>query len=211
MGADDERNASSKPEWLAIGDARNPFPIPVVDCRSIALKMMSTTSDPQVAASFLALRHSGASEFAGKRPARPLATGRGFAMACSKPIEEGALFVAPAMEHKWDIYASGGKIYARRSWIGQLIHVASLQSRAAGTLLIDALESDADAVCADPGYAAAQLHFLLSVYVAGRLRPFPIPPTHAGEAADAIAWAGWSLYGRAAHFACALDAYVIGD
>ena len=60
--ADDSLQATpeqqARPEWLATGDARNPFPFEVIDCRSIALNMMSTTGNPHGAASFIALRRS---------------------------------------------------------------------------------------------------------------------------------------------------------
>ena len=199
------------PEWLASGDPKNPFAFEVLDCRSIALNMMSSTRDPQVAANFLGLRHSKASDLAGERPAEPMAVSCNFSIACNGPLVDGPIFVAPEMEHKWDLFMHDGRVYARRSWTGNVVHVADAAWMRAGKFSVRTLQSDAGSVFGSPEFAKAQLHFLLRTYLERRLSPFPVPPPQARDEASNIAWGGWSHYGRVAMFGCLLDVYPIAE
>jgi hypothetical protein len=199
----------SVPCWLAPSDAENPFGFEVIDCRSIALTMVSATPDPQVVANFFGLRRSDASEVAAKGLSETLAVDCRFAIDYDGGLVDGPIFLAPEMEHKWDIYAHGGKIYVRRSWTGIVVHVAEVEQVEAGRLSLRSLTCETDPVFGVPEFAVAQLHFLLSTYLKRQLRPFPIPPPQAYDDPRDIALGGWSFYGRAAQFACRLDAYRI--
>jgi hypothetical protein len=210
-GQQAEPKQQPEPERLAAGDVRNPFPFEVIDCRPIALGAMSTTGDPRVAASFVNLRRSEARELAGKRPAEPVAVNCAISVPCVEPLADGPIFVAPAMEHKWDLYAHNGKVYARRSWTGHIVHVADVEWLASGRLSVRSLECEAGPVFHNPTFAIAQFHFLLSTYLEGRLRPYPIAPPHARDDSKAIALGGWTVYGRAAQFACVLESYRIDE
>jgi hypothetical protein len=199
----------SFPSWLAPSDAQNPFGFEVIDCRSIALTMVSATPDPQVVANFFGLRRSDASEVAAMGLSETLPVDCQFSIAYDRQLLDGPLFLAPEMEHKWDIYAHGRKIYVRRSWTGVVVHVAEVEQAEAGRLSLSSLTCETAPVFGVPEFAVAQLHFLLSIYLERQLRPFPIPPPQAQDDPQDIALGGWSFYGRAAQFACRLDAYRI--
>jgi hypothetical protein len=201
--------------WLAPGDPQNPFEVAVVDCRSIAHNMASYTDDPQIIANFFGLRRSKASDLAGKEPAEPMVVPCKFSIACGALTEgallDGPLFLAPEMEHKWDFFALGGKVYTRRSWTGQVVHVADAEPLNNGRLAFGKVACAANSVFDDANFAVAQLHFLLSTYLERRLRPFPIPPVQAQDDPETIGLGGWSFYGRVAQFGCLHDAYPMGE
>jgi len=162
----------SVPCWLAPSDAQNPFGLEVIDCRSVALTMVSATPDPQTVANFFGLRGSDANEVAAKDLNETLAVDCRFSIAYDGQFVDGPIFLAPEMEHKWDIYAHGGKIYVRRSWTGIVVHVAEIEEAEAGRLSLRSLTCEAGPVFGVPEFAVAQLHFLLSIYLERQLRPF---------------------------------------
>lgn len=203
----DAANGQTDGEWLASGETRNPFPCTVIDCRSYVLNTMAATESREVAAAFARLRHSELSEVVANEPAHPLQVNSNFAIDGANSITDGRIFVAPSMDYKWDVYIHDGKIFARRSWTGQMVHVAVAEETSSGQLLIGKLISDSKAVFDGQPFAVAQLHFLLTTYLERRVRPFPIPPGFDRHGAEFIRVSGFSLYGRDAQYACLLESY----
>jgi hypothetical protein len=194
-------------KWLARGDEENPFDCVVLDCRHFADTMMSFTSDPQVVANFFGLRNTRSDELAGMAPVEPLRIEGDFSIARSAPLLDGPLFVAPEMEYKWDFYSHESKLYVRRSWTGQIIHVAEVEWDASGGLAIGSIVSGSEFVYGNAEYAKAQLHFLLSTHLGRQLKPFPIATWQENEDAGVLTIQAFSAYGRMARFGCRLSDY----
>jgi hypothetical protein len=186
--------------WLPAGHPDNPFGIEVLDCRAIADTMTSTTSDPAVAENFVHLRDSDGRELRGRLPEHATAIACALEFPGVALPAAGPVFVAPAMEHKWDVYCYDAVIYLRRSWTGHLGYAAEVTASSAG-LRVVRLHAANLAEGEATRYALAEADFLLSAYVARQLVPFPIPPDLPRHDPQAIAMAGWSLHGRLARYA----------
>jgi hypothetical protein len=186
--------------WLPVGHSDNPFPYEVLDCRPVSLAMISTTKNPQIAATFAATRHLNAEEIEAHVPDDPVTIDCHLAVPCGCSLTDGPIFMAPAMEHKWDLYIRGGCVVARRSWTGSIVYMAEAEWLPSGVLNISRLQI-ARAVCASPDHALADFEFLLLTYVSRAAAAFPIPPNVARGDTQTIAFAGWSAHGRAALFA----------
>jgi hypothetical protein len=207
VGTMSEGSHPSNSKWLASGDEDNPFDCKVLDCRHFTDTMASYTSDPQVVANFFGLRNARSEELVGQAPVDALDVEGNFSIACPAPPSNGPLFIAPEMEHKWNIYAQEAKIYVRRSWTGQIIHVADVEWLSSGRLAIRSFTSGKEYVFELTDYARAQLHFLLSTYVGRRFLPFPIPTWQENEDTGILTLAAFSAYGRAARFGCLVSDY----
>jgi hypothetical protein len=191
--------------WLPAGHPDNPFPYEVLDCRAVALNYMSTTSDPNTAANFVGLRRNDGRSLRGRTPEGAV-TVAGEVRLPGRYTLDGPVFIAPEMEHKWDLFAYDSRLYARRSWTGDLIHTAVITTLS-DELVLNGIESNVDS-------ALNQIEVLMTWYVARRPFPFAIPPEFlemkdadfpTGEGIEnlemLIALWGWSAYGRVAQFA----------
>lgn len=189
--------------WIEADDPENPFHgqgLRVLDCRSTALSHFSTTSDRSIAQRFLQLRTSDGRETLGQLP-QPCLTQKSellfsYPTATSASAPEGPLYLAREMEEKWDLFVHDRRLYIRRSWTGQLLHVAELQITA-GTLHLTRLHSHADLMDDDPAYARTVVHFLLHSHLGGTTTvPFPILPRLAHHTPAELAAYAFNHYGR---------------
>jgi hypothetical protein len=190
--------------WLPAGHRDNPFPYDVLDCRPVALHVMATTGNPAIAATFAATRHLSARDLEAPALADPVAIDCDLTVPCGQALADGPIFMAPAMEHKWDVYAHGGRVVARRSWTADIVYLADTRWLPSGALRIDRLLT-ARAFSVSPGYDLADFEFLLRTYVSRIPAAFPIHPNVPGDDMQKIALAGWSAHGRIALFARAVD------
>jgi len=191
-------------EWLPVAHPNNPFPYEVLDCRCVALTYMSLTSDTTVLTSFVRSRASDGRELRGQSPIGAVAV-PGELHFPGLRMPDGPLFVASEMEHKWDLYAYDGDLYARRSWTGDLIHTAAITTLPEEIVL--------DKIQSNTSDALAEIEFLVTWYVARRPFPFSIPPelfeigdadtqkdTEIKDIKMLIAIWGWQAHGRLAQF-----------
>src|SRR5579859_7788130 len=158
------------PQWVSV-DVSGGQQLHVLDCRGIALTMMSTTQDPEVAASFSRLRASDGHQHVGQTPPDPLT------IDClleyeDWPLQEGALFKADEMEAKWDVYQWSGQLYGARSWTDDLIFTAVLDVQ--GThASIRRIVAAAERVFGEAAFAVRTVDFLIESHVFGREFPHP--------------------------------------
>lgn len=194
------------PVWLPVGHPDNPFSCEVLDCRAIALSFASMTTDVTVITTFMQWQRSDGHDLKGQEPKDAVAV-PGQVRLAGNYVLDGPLFIAPEMEHKWNLYAYDGRFYARRSWTGDLIHTATIMALPE-ELVLDNVQSNRDD-------ALYEIEFLLSWYVARRGFPFLIPE-NMFEITDAdlqrdpdarvtsvrmlMAFWGWTAYGRVAQF-----------
>ena len=179
--------------WMSV-DIDNGRQLHLLDCRGIALTMVSTTQDPEVAASFSHLRSSNGSQHVGQMPADPLG------IDClleydDWPLRDGALFKADEMEDKWDLYQWNGQLYAARSWTDDLIITADLSVQ--GThASIRRVVAAAERVFGDASFAVRTLDFLIESHVFGRESPHPLPAAYAERSPEDLALFSFSQFGR---------------
>ena len=180
-------------QWVSV-DTDDCQQVHLLDCRSIALTMMSTTQDADVAASFSHLRVSDGRQHVGQMPPDPTA------IDClleyeGWPLREGPLFKADEMEDKWDIYQWNGQLYAVRSWTDDLIITADLSVQGTNAS-IRRIVAAADRVFGDAAFAVRTLDFLIESHVFGRECPHPLPAAYLGRAPDDLALFSFSQFGR---------------
>jgi hypothetical protein len=186
--------------WLPVGHADNPFQEEVLDCRAVALSLISMTTDMNVAESFNRLRTSDGRETRGHLPEQAIVADCELRFPYDGKHHDGPVFVAQEMEDKWDFYAYDRRLYVRRSWTGHLAHVAELEY-GSDAVVIRRVHCGAGGVFEDRDFAVAQLHFLITTHMGRTLMPFPIPPIFPRTAAKAIAFMGFNTYGRRGQFA----------
>ncbi|MBI3878456.1 MAG: hypothetical protein HY301_00110 [Verrucomicrobia bacterium] len=186
--------------WLPVGHPENPFREEVLDCRAVALSFYSTTSDKSVAESFGRLRVSDGQESRGRLPEQAIETDCELRFPYDGNRNDGPISVAREMEDKWDFYAYDSRLYVRRSWTGQLTHVAELEY-SPNAVVVRHIHCEPNTVFGDRHFAVAQLHFLITTHMGRTLIPFPIPPDSPRTPAKSIALMGFATYGRRSQFA----------
>ncbi len=188
--------SDTKSRWIAAAD--NKFGIDVLDIMAFSQSMMSTTADPEIAATFSQLRGSQGEACRGKKPANASSTVCDLVYPYDGQHADGALFTSPEMEFKWDIYLLESNIYFARSWTGQLIFVAHLRFETERVRVHEITYSSEQND--DPLYAIACVDFLIKSHVFRCLVPHPLPPDYPNHP-DQIACFSFGQYGRMGRFA----------
>ena len=186
-----ESDAAPPPRWLLKSDPGNPFTVDGCDCLAFVSSMLSTTKDPEVAASFVALRSADGSAVHGALPEDAQEIACSMSYEHSGETRDGVLFRAAAMEEKWDIYLHEGRVYFCRSWTGRLALVAQITTAENG-LHIARLWAPRSM---DPRLATQQLDYLVKSHLYRWRVPHPLPSDLALEP-RAIALYSFSQYGR---------------
>ncbi|MES2571646.1 MAG: hypothetical protein V4710_16530, partial [Verrucomicrobiota bacterium] len=122
-----------RPEGDMIGEIQwsepheNEFLLRVLDCRTFATSVISTTTEPNVVAYFRSAPALSGCALPGSLPehSTPLTCALEY-LGLPVPASEGPLFLAAAMEQKWNIFHFGRRLYFARSWTGRLEFVAEL-------------------------------------------------------------------------------------
>lgn len=186
----------SELRWIEAAD--NPFGIRVLDCRPVALRWISTTSDPAVAQRFLELRASLGTEHVGQVPNDAVHAECDLSYPADGRSADGPLFIAEEMEDKWNIYLHAGCLYFARSWTGALAARARL-TLAGSAARIDSVDVDGS-TAGDPELAIRHVDYLVKSHLYNKLSPHPLPQTMEPIERD-IALYSFSLYGRRGQFA----------
>ena len=171
----------------------------MLDCRPAALTLYSVTADAGVAGTFNHLRTSDGRESRGHLPDQAISVNCELRYPFHGQYKDGPVFTARAMEDKWDFYTYGNRLYVRRSWTGQLTHVAELEF-SSSAVIVKRIHCEPKTVLEEPDFAVAQLHFLITTHMGRTLIPFPILPDFSRTATKAAALIAFSSYGRRAQF-----------
>jgi hypothetical protein len=189
-------DALSELRWLEAAD--NPFGIRVLDCRSVALGMISTTADPAIAQRFVDLRSSAGTEHLGQVPNDAVRWQCDLTYPIDGQLPEGPLFVAGEMEDKWDIYLHSDHLYFARSWTGVLVSRARIRFVGLAAY-VDFVEVD-PSTAEDAGLAIRHVDYLIKSHLFNKVAPHPLPLTMPPIERD-IALFSFSQYGRRGEFA----------
>jgi hypothetical protein len=192
-----------------IDASESPFGVRVLDCRSVAHRMVSTSKSPEVLDYFASQEALGGEQF---RTATP-ANSQAFALdLCYSglyiPETEGPVYLAQVMEDKWDIFRFGDALFFVRSWSGTLVHRATFAAPN-GVLVITEVSTEASRASSDPGLweiTRCEIDFLLRTHLHRERVPVPLPPGLAGSAApESVAMLAFGRFGRWASFATEAD------
>jgi hypothetical protein len=162
----------SEVAWLE--PDQNPFGLRVLDCRPFSTTTISTTKDPNIAASFNRLRGSTVEEHRGQHPADSLTASCELSYPFSGESRDGPLFVAQQMEDKWDIYLHDGHLYFARSWTGELAFRATVEFRQKEAVITE-VEASRTKVTDDPTLAVRMVDFLMKTHLYRKEAPHPLP------------------------------------
>jgi hypothetical protein len=184
--------------WLEAD--QTPLGLRVLDCRSVAFGMTSTTGDESVARRYLELRDSSGDEHVGRPPDDPLVAEADLCYGHDgSEIPDGRLFSSECMEDKWDAFLLQGFLYFRRSWTGNLIYKARMAIEPDAVRLTDIVANTANCD-GNPRLAVWQLDYLIRSHIFGRPVAHPVPDTIPPQP-DEIALYSFSQYGRRGMFA----------
>lgn len=185
------QSPNTNSRWIQASD--NEFGINVLECLAFCQSMVSTSDDLRIAAAFLRLRSETGEEYRDKRPENAKSTRCDLQYPYEGVRHDGALFKARQMEHKWDIYLYGDKVYFARSWTGDLIYVAEIRFDS-DCVCLTSVTADAKR-SGDPAFVVGSVDYLLKSHIYRCLVPHPIPNDHPNSL-DEIAFFAFGQYGR---------------
>jgi hypothetical protein len=199
-----EESESHSAHWLK--PEENSFGIELLDCRRVALGMISMTSDPKIAARFLELRSSRGEELRGMKPSHARTIACNLIYPHEGMPSDGPHYKAQKMEDKWDIYLYDGHLYFVRSWSGKLTYRAEVEfnGKMATVTTVDAIQQDEndELVVRTVDYLVKSHLYCLEV-------PHPLP-TGAQKGVEWLAMYSFSQFGRRGLYGTFADTLGIG-
>jgi len=112
--------------WLQ--PSENVWRLSILDCTQFADGMTSFTSDQQIAERFNRLRTESGQELSNEDFTPRQSVRCNLAYEINKQPPDGPIFKSRVMEEKWDIYLYHSNLYFCRSWTGELVHCAVVES-----------------------------------------------------------------------------------
>ncbi len=182
--------------WLEAD--QNPFHLRVLDIRPFSTTMISTTSDPAIAARFNQLRGATGEEHRGHSPEDALVAPCHLTYPFNGESRDGPLFVARQMEDKWDISLYDGHLYFARSWTGELVLRAAIDFKEKEAVITE-VEASRKNVTGDPAVAVRVVDFLMKTHLYRKEAPHPLPPG-LPEDKKTLALYSFSQFGRWAFY-----------
>ncbi len=190
-------NRPTDVRWLDA--ANNPWGVPVLDVRPVALNMISTTSDRRCAENAMSFRQDDGTTFIGIEPEGKRTIAAGVSFPIDRRLADGALFTPTEMEHKWAIYFHRGQMIFIRSWLRQVEVVAQTQARG-DSIDVTTLRGTFVADDEDSSFTIRVLDFLLRTHALDLVYPAPLLPGMQADPRKAAMWC-FSQFGNRAHFA----------
>jgi hypothetical protein len=161
------------PELRWLVPPESPWGVPVIDLRAVALTMLSTSSDPQMAANAMSFARDDGRSFARDQP--PVA--RRVPAALRFPVDgtlvDGALFSPRRMEEKWALYLHDGRLLCIRSWTRKLLVAATLE-RHGKEALIGPIQGSFSDENEAPERTLAWLDFIIRSHALDEVVPAPL-------------------------------------
>jgi hypothetical protein len=112
--------------WLR--PSENVWRLSILDCTEFADGMASFSAARQIADSYSRLRSESGQELS-KQDLIPRQSFRcNLAYEINKQPSDGPVFKSRVMEEKWDIYLYDSNLYFCRSWTGELVHCAVVET-----------------------------------------------------------------------------------
>ncbi|WP_420127127.1 ankyrin repeat domain-containing protein [Longimicrobium sp.] len=179
--------------------AENPWGVPLLDVRPIALGMLSTTKDAQCARNAASFGREDGTCFISIEPPVARRVAAGLRYRVEGTPADGVLFNPDAMEQKWAIYLHRGQILFIRSWHRAVQAVADVRITG-GELEVTTVRGaflDEDEA---PELTVRVLDFLIRSHAMELIYPAPLIPGIEQDPREAALWC-FSAFGDRAHFA----------
>lgn len=173
----------------------NPFPIRILDVRSLTWKVVATTSDMKIAESFSAQRQTDGREFVEAEIENSKTIECNLVFPHNGDPLQGVVYKADSMDVKWDIYIYDSVFHLVRSWTGQLQYRAAAHV-SSDKILIYKIEASVE----NADFAPQAVYFLLATHAMGRVLPHTIPLANVDDP-ETIALFSFSMYGNLACYA----------
>lgn len=192
------------PIWLE--GASSPFGFPVLDVRSITSTSTSMSGNPAIVERFQATRAATGQDVDGMHPEPTVVVPCDISYPGLAGVPNGRVFVASAMEDKWDVFLTPGSIRMLRSWTGEVVFVAHVSPFGLGGPLIEIhhLEYSAESEMS-PAEALMDFDFVMKAYVFGDVLPLRCPASLHKKSLQEMAVASFSRHGRRAGFLTFVD------
>ncbi|MEM7456457.1 MAG: hypothetical protein AAF456_19080 [Planctomycetota bacterium] len=176
-------------QWYEVGD-ENPFPVRILDVRSLTWNVVATTQDQTIAATFASQRSSDGREAIDALIPNVESLDCELTFPHNGQELEGIVFKADSMEVKWDIYIYDSVFLFVRSWTGQLQYRAYAEM-GDSEIRIYRIEAPSDLI----DIAPQTVYFLLGSHAMDRVLPHTIP-AETPEDPQTIGLMSFSMYGR---------------
>ena len=177
-------------DWLDLHENR--FGVRVLDCRPIAETFLSATQDEACIRFFGSPEAQFGGQFRGQHPEAAVRVACQLVYPLAAPLPEGPVFLAGAMEEKWNVYHFAGVLFFARSWTGHLQYAARLAPSASELRVVE-VEAWPGNLLGDASMAVRQVDFLIRSHLLGQAAPHPVPPLLTKKG---IALWSFSQYGR---------------
>jgi hypothetical protein len=179
--------------WIEPAD--NPWNIKLLDLRPITHKMVSTSSDPRMAANAVSYGGEDGTVFWGQKPKIDKTVATNLTIPIDGTLAPGVLFMPNAMEHKWAMYFDGEHLIFVRSWQREVFVVAKTVQKN-NELIVENIYGEFVGN-ETPAFTKAVLNFLLISHSIGEIIPAPLPKELEVDTKNAGFWA-FSIYGNMA-------------
>jgi hypothetical protein len=173
----------------------NPWGVAVLDVRPVTLGMVSTSSDPEIAANALGYGAEDGRSFAGMAARLERTVDAALVFPTDGGLADGVLFVPQVMEDKWAVFVVDGRILFVRSWLRKVWVTAEVR-RDGETAVVGPIHGaflDEE----EPELTVRIVDFLLRTHALGEAWPAPLPPGLDQDPQAAALWC-MSMFGRRA-------------
>ncbi len=198
--------AVSKLRWIEADESS--YGLRMLDCRPFTQGLMSVTASDEEVERFKKLCQSDGSEYSGVIPANAghIDCRLVYPYGREESPADGPVFVAKAMEDKWNVYLFEQHLYFVRSLDGRLVFRAKGEF-SESEVVVSGIEVDG-ADGSDADLVIAQVDYLIKSYIYNCGVPHPLPRDLPGDE-EGIALYSFQMYGRRAVFATFEDPTVI--
>lgn len=181
-------------KWYELGPD-NPFPVRILDVRSLTGTVVATTSNKDIAERYLTLRGSDGRDLIPAIIPESVWIPSSLKFPHNGAPLEGIVFKAESMDVKWDIYIYEGCLLFARSWTGELKYRAKIRIEPDAVVVteIQCAQSDAQ-------IASAHIFFLIGTHVMRRVLPHQLPTDSSRDPHD-MATLSFNLFGNRACYA----------
>lgn len=196
-GRNPTTNEPSEVHWLNATD--NPWGVPVLDVRPVALSMISTSSNRSCAENAISFCQDDGTTFIGIEPSGVRTAEAGLSFPIDGKLADGALFIPTQMEHKWAIYFHREQMIFIQSWLRRVQVVAQTQAQG-DSIEVTSLRGVFLADDEESSFTIRVLDFLLRTHALAMEYPAPLLPGLQADPRKAALWC-FSQFGNRVHFA----------
>ena len=175
------------PPITSIAADQTGWKVPILDVRPVTQGLLSTTTDPKMAANSVSFSNEDGLTFAGQKPASRRVVAADLQYGVDGKICDGVLFNPEEMEHKWALYFHGGRIIVVRSWTRRVWLVAETRTVTDG-IRIDRIQGSVYRDDEPASFTIQAFDFLIASHAMRLIWPAPIPREVSPDDRDAALW-----------------------